>query len=100
MKKVISTIATVIVLVVITTGASVSAQAQDRCVSSAEFRKIKSGMSMTQVKNLTGTGGTIATQAGTGAYKIVIRNYKACTQFGAVSVGFMGGRVTSKSGVF
>ena len=72
----------------------------DSCVSSAEFGKIRNGMTEAQVKSLTGTGGTVVTAAGSGKYRIVIRNYKACTKYGAVSMGFMGGKLNSKTGIF
>ena len=72
----------------------------DSCVSSAEFGKIRNGMTEAQVKSLTGTNGTVVTAAGSGKYRIVIRNYKACTKYGAVSMGFMGGKLSSKTGVF
>jgi hypothetical protein len=57
-------------------------------------------MTEVQVKNLTGTNGTVFTAAGSGQYRIVIRSYKACTKYGAVSISFMGGKLQSKSGVF
>jgi len=72
----------------------------DSCVSSAEFARLRNGMTESQVKSLTGTNGTVATAAGSGRYRIVIRSYKACTRFGAVSLGFMGGKMNSKSGIF
>lgn len=72
----------------------------DSCVSSSEFSKIRTGMSELQVKNLTGTNGTVFTAAGSGKYRIVIRSYKACSKYGAVSISFMGGKLQSKSGVF
>jgi hypothetical protein len=96
MKKVI--FAAVLGLVAATL-AIAPAQA-DTCVSSKEFGKIKNGMTESQVKTLTGTNGTVFTSAGSGKYKIVIRNYKACSKFGAVSIGYMGGKVNSKSGIF
>ena len=72
----------------------------DTCVSSSEFGRIKNGMTEAQVKSLTGTNGTVFTAAGSGKYKIVIRSYKTCTKYGAVSISYMGGKLTSKSGVF
>lgn len=72
----------------------------DSCVSSSEFGKLRNGMTEAQVKSLTGTNGTVVTAAGSGAYRIVIKSYKACTKYGAVSLGFMGGKMNSKSGIF
>jgi hypothetical protein len=72
----------------------------DSCVSSSEFSRLRTGMTEVQVKNLTGTNGTVFTAAGSGQYRIVIRSYKACTKYGAVSISFMGGKLQSKSGVF
>ena len=72
----------------------------DTCVSANEFSKIKNGMTEVQVKNLTGTNGTVSASAGSGKYKVVLRSYKTCTKYGAVSVSYMGGKVSSKAGVF
>jgi hypothetical protein len=72
----------------------------DSCVSSSEFGKLRNGMTEAQVKSLTGTNGTVVTAAGSGKYRIVIKSYKACTKYGAVSLGFMGGKMNSKSGIF
>ena len=72
----------------------------DTCVSSKEFSKIKNGMTEPQVKSLTGTNGTVSASAGSGKYKVVLRSYKACTKYGAVSISYMGGKVQSKAGIF
>jgi hypothetical protein len=96
MKKVI--LAAVLGLVA-ATFAIAPAQA-DTCVSNKEFSKIKKGMTESQIKNLTGTNGKVISSAGSGKNKIVIRNYKACTKYGAVSILYWGGKVNSKSGVF
>ncbi len=72
----------------------------DTCVSAKEFSKIKNGMTEAQVKKLTGTNGTVSASAGSGKYKVVLRSYKTCTKFGAVSISFMGGKAQSKAGVF
>jgi hypothetical protein len=96
MKKVI--LAAVLGLVA-ATFAIAPAQA-DTCVSNKEFSKIKNGMTESQVKKLTGTNGKVDASAGSGKYKVVLRSYKTCTKYGAVSISYMGGKVSSKAGVF
>jgi len=81
-------------------GSTVAPASADSCVSSSEFSRLRTGMTESQVGALTGTNGTVFTAAGSGKYRIVIRNYKTCTKYGAVSISFMGGKLSSKSGVF
>lgn len=81
-------------------GPSISSATADSCVSSSEFSKLRNGMTESQVKSITGTNGTVFTAAGSGQYRIVIRNYKTCTKYGAVSISFMGGKLSAKSGIF
>jgi hypothetical protein len=96
MKKVIFT--SVLGLVVATLG--IAPGVADTCVSNNEFSKIRNGMTESQIKRLTGTNGQVVSAAGAGKNRIVIRNYKACTKFGAVSILYWGGKVNSKSGIF
>lgn len=59
------------------------------CVSKAEFRKIKVGMTIPQVKRLTGTNGRQVLKSELPEGKFVIgRAYKACTPREAVGVSF------------
>lgn len=81
-------------------GVSVAPASADTCVSKAEYGKIKNGMTVAAVKALTGTNGTSFSSAGSGKYKVEIRSYKTCTKFGSVSLGFLGGKLNSKAGVF
>jgi len=80
--------------------APLPAMASPGCVTQQEFKKIRNGMSKAQVAKLVGTKGKLFSAAGSGSYRFEIRSYKACTEFGAVSIGFMGGKVSSKTGLF
>ena len=80
--------------------APLPAMATPGCVDQSEFKKIKNGMSKAKLAKLVGTKGELVSAAGSGRYKFEVRNYEACTEFGIVSIGFMGGRVESKTGIF
>lgn len=101
MKKIAKIAATGLLVLSLTAVTSAPATyAASACVSKAEFKKLKNGMTKAKVKSITGTGGTLVSAAGTGSFRIEIRSYKACTQFGAVSIGYMGGKLNSKTGIF
>lgn len=70
------------------------------CVTPREFAKARNGMSVTQVASLFGTKGRVTAKSSGYGMTIVIRDYTACTQFGAVSMLFENGRLTTKSAVF
>lgn len=80
--------------------APLPALATPGCVDQSEFKKIKNGMSKAKLAKLVGTNGELVSAAGSGRYKFEIRSYEACTEFGVVSIGFMGGKVESKTGIF
>jgi hypothetical protein len=80
--------------------APLPAVASPGCVDQSEFKKIKNGMTKARVAKLVGTKGELFSAAGSGRFKLEVRSYDACTEFGIVSIGFMGGRVESKTGVF
>lgn len=100
MKKTIAVLASGALALGTLLGASVAPASADSCVSKAEYAKIKNGMTVAAVKAFTGTNGTSVTAAGSGKYRVEIRSYKACTQFGTVSLGFLGGKLNSKAGIF
>jgi hypothetical protein len=70
------------------------------CVTPSEFARARTGMTSAQVARVFGTYGRVATKSSGYGTTIIIRDYKACTQFGAVSVLFTNGRLTTKSSVF
>lgn len=80
--------------------APLPAVASPGCVEQSEFKKIKNGMTKNRVAKLVGTKGELVSAAGSGRFRFEIRSYDACTEFGIVSLGFMGGRVESKTGIF
>jgi hypothetical protein len=57
-------------------------------------------MTKARVAKLVGTKGELFSAAGSGRFKFEIRSYEACTEYGVVSIGFMGGKVESKTGIF
>jgi hypothetical protein len=80
--------------------APLPALATPGCVDQSEFKKIKNGMTKARVATLVGTKGELFSEAGSGRFKFEIRSYEACTEYGVVSIGFMGGKVQSKTGIF
>ena len=70
------------------------------CVTPKEFARAKAGMSMSQVHRIFGTKGRESARTEGYGITIVIRDYDACTQFGAVSVLYENGVLSTKSGVF
>ena len=59
------------------------------CVSKAEFRKLKNGMTIAQVKRLTGTNGRQVTKTALPEGKFVVgRAYKACAPREGVGLAF------------
>jgi hypothetical protein len=76
------------------------AAADPGCVTQAEFKKIKNGMTKKRVAKIFGTPGEVFSAAGKGRYRVEVRNYEACSEFGAVSVGFIANKVESKTGFF
>jgi hypothetical protein len=80
--------------------APLPALATPGCVEQSEFKKIKNGMTKARVAKLVGTKGELFSAAGSGRFKFEVRSYEACTEYGVVSIGFMGGKVNSKTGIF
>lgn len=79
---------------------SLAAEAKSGCVSQAEFNKVKNGMTITQLQKVTGAKGDVTLASGTGAFKMTIIDFKACTAYGVVNFGFLGGKLNSKTGIF
>ena len=70
------------------------------CVTPSEFASAREGMSVSQVSELFGVSGTVTAQSSAFGTTIELRDYPACTEFGAVSIAFTDGRLTSKAAVF
>lgn len=75
--------------------ASVS-PASSGCVTYAEFRKVKNGMTKGQVAKIFGTKGKLEASSEGGGYKFEIRGYDGCTQYSYVTVSFTNGKVDGK----
>lgn len=76
-------------------GAATAAAPSDRaaskgCVSKAEYRKIKKGMTIAKVKRITGTNGKQVSKTALPGGKFVVgRAYKVCTsKKGGVGIAF------------
>jgi hypothetical protein len=76
------------------------AHASKGCVTPKEFGKAKTGMSIKAVAKLFGTNGSEMSRTEGFGSVIVIRDYKACTTFGAVTIMFTNGKLETKSGIF
>ncbi|WP_139983444.1 hypothetical protein [Nocardioides litoris] len=70
----------------------VSERAGQGCVTKAEYRKIKKGMTVAKVKRITGTKGKqVSSSPLPGGQVVVGRAYKACTsKRGGVGIAFVG----------
>lgn len=78
-----------------------AAQADTKgCVTQKEFRQVKKGMTKRKVARIFDTKGTQDAISSAGGYTFEIRSYRACTQFGAVSIGFANGKLDVKSAIF
>lgn len=67
------------------------------CISKAEYKKIKNGMTMAKVKAITGTGGVQVSKTALPGGKFVIgRAYKVCTsKRGAAGIAYTNQSSTS-----
>ena len=100
MKKLI--LATLSSLAVLTAllSPSPAAHASPGCVTQKEFQQVKKGFKKKRVHNIFDTAGKRQDISKGGGVTFEIRSYRACTQFGAVSIGFQNGKLQSKSAVF
>lgn len=58
------------------------------CVTKAEYKKAKKGMTKKRVKKIFGTGGKRDAHASSGGYVSEIRSYKTCSKYSAVAIAF------------
>lgn len=99
MRKVLSLIA-IPLFVLSSLMIPVSAHASKGCVTPQEFNKAKIGMSESAISKLFGTKGRVSAKSKSFGITVTMRAYKACTQFGAVSILFTNGKLETKSGLF
>ena len=92
-------VATVLTGTTVILGAS-AAEANPGCVTQAEFKKAKKGMKVKRVHGIFDTKGRRDVISHAGGYTFEIRSYKTCSPFGAVSVGYENGKLSTKSAVF
>ena len=93
----VATVASTILLAqVITT----PAHAGKGCVTPKEFSKAKTGMTIKSVAKLFGTNGSEMSRTEGFGSVITMREYKACTTFGIVTILFTNGKLETKSGIF
>jgi hypothetical protein len=69
-----------------------AASSTSGCVTRAEYRKVKNGMTVKKVKRVYGTNGHLSMSSG--SFKI--RDYKTCSKWHVTNVSFTNGRVTGK----
>ena len=79
---------------------SAPAYAGKGCVTPKEFSKAKTGMTIKSVAKLFGTNGSEMSRTEGFGTLIVMREYKACTTFGQVTILFTNGKLETKSGIF
>lgn len=77
--------------------AEATAPRKQGCVTYAEYKKVKSGMTVAKVAKLFGTKGKQSAKSEAYGITVEIRTYNGCTQFGVVSVLFTNGRLDTKS---
>jgi hypothetical protein len=68
------------------------------CASSSNYKKVKNGMTTTQVAAILGSNGKLSISMP--SLKYVSRDYKTCSRWSIVSVTFTNGRVSDKMGIF
>ncbi len=100
MKRILSTLAAAAILTGGMAALPNEASAQAGCVSQAEFRQVKRGMSKAKVHRIFDTAGRRDAISHGGGFTFEIRSYKACSKYGAVSVGYTNGKLESKAAVF
>lgn len=91
MKKLVAVGALALTLVG-TLGIPAQANTTPGCVTRAEFRRVRIGMTARQVRNIYGTTGRINLLSP----PIVIRSYRTCVRFHVTNVSYWNGRVDSK----
>lgn len=77
--------------------ASDTATRSPGCVTYSEYKRAKTGMTVSQVAKLFGTKGKQSSKSSNFGITVEIRSYNGCTQFGVVSVLFTNGRLDTKS---
>jgi hypothetical protein len=77
-------------------------EAAGGCVTKAEIKKVKVGMTKTKAHQIMGTSGSQTSVSKSGSYKIEMRDYKTCSpyDFGSVVIMFENGKVSSKTSMF
>lgn len=80
--------------------ATTPAHAGKGCVTPKEFSKAKTGMTIKSVSKLFGTNGSEMSRTEGFGSVITMREYKACTTFGIVTILFTNGKLETKSGIF
>lgn len=79
-----------------------AAEAGGGCVTKAEIKKVKVGMTKAKAHQIMGTSGSQTTISKSGSYTIEMRSYKTCSpyDFGSVAIMFENGKVSTKTSMF
>lgn len=77
-------------------------QAGGGCVTKAEIKKVKVGMTKSKAHQIMGTAGSQDAISKSGGYTIEMRSYKTCSpyKYGSVSLMFENGKVSTKTSMF
>ncbi|MBS4174228.1 SH3 domain-containing protein [Bacillus sp. FJAT-49736] len=73
--------------------------ANDPSCSLKEFNQIRNGMTISQVRAIIGSNGTLTAEASAGGFTSKIYQFKGNTEFSSVAISFMNGKVSAKSQV-
>jgi hypothetical protein len=70
------------------------------CVTRAEYRSVHKGMTKAKIARVFDTAGHRMAFATSGGYTSEIRNYKTCSPYSVVSIGYGNGKLDAKSAVW
>jgi len=72
------------------------------CVTKAEYKKLKNGMSQAKVKKIFGTNGSVLSQSSGYGISIVMRQYSTCSPYayGNVTIMFQNNGLTTRAAVW
>lgn len=83
----VATVAVAIPVVAVAAPAQAAANSS-ACMSRAEFRHVKHGMSVAQVKRVVGSAGKVSVSSQAGGYRFVIRDFKTCAAWHVSNISF------------
>jgi hypothetical protein len=87
---------------VMTAASPASAATNSPCISHAEYRAIRHGMTVTRVAAIVGSRGKVSVTSSYGGFTMTIRSWQDCGQIHGLTsnASFINGRVSAKTGLF